>query len=467
MDLIGGRSAVAVVGIELIGTELERQGVAVHRLDWTPPSESATPGLAAVARAAGRVASANDEAIRRIADARPLLVDVAPAIDVVPGMDARTFLHAGPPLAWADMPGPMRGAVIGAAVFEGLADTADEAVRILDDGGVNLEPNHDHASVAPMAGIVSPSMPVWVVENDSAGNRAHSPVNEGMGRVLRFGAYHPEHLAHLAWMRAKLLPVLREALHRLARPIDLRSVIGQALQMGDECHNRHKAASALFFRDLGEALVGGSASQADLASTIGFLTRNEIFFLNPTMAAAKAALDAAAGIDNCTIVTAMTRNGREFGLRTSGTGDRWFTGPASVIAGLYFPGFGPDDANRDLGDSAITETWGLGGFAVAASPAVLMSVGGSIDDSLNVTRSMYDITAGESAVFQIPSLGFRGTALGIDVREVVHTGITPVINTGIAHRHPGVGQIGAGVSRPPMSAFEAALGALAEGASVH
>jgi hypothetical protein len=244
--------------------------------------------------------------------------------------------------------------------------------------------------------------------------------------------------------------------------MDLRSVISQALQMGDECHNRHKAGSALFVRDLGEALIRSEASQGDVAAAVGYLARNEIFFLNPTMAAAKASLDAAAGIDRCTIVTAMTRNGREFGIRTSGTGDRWFTGPAPAIDGLYFPGFGPEDANPDLGDSAITETWGLGGFAVAASPAVLMSVGGTLEDSMQVTSSMYDITAGESAVFQIPSLGFRGTALGIDVREVLHTGITPVVNTGIAHRLPGVGQIGAGVSRPPMAVFEAAAAALAE-----
>ena len=315
-----------------------------------------------------------------------------------------------------------------------------------------------------MAGIVSPSMPVWVVQDDSGGGRAHAPVNEGMGRVLRFGAYQPEHLEHLAWMRQRLLPVLREALRALPTPIDLRSLIAQALQMGDECHNRHKAGSALFVRDLGEALMRGRSPQADLAAAMGYLARNEIFFLNPTMAAAKSALDAAEGIEDCTIVTAMTRNGVEFGLRTSGTGDRWFTGPASVIDGLYFPGFGPEDANPDLGDSAITETWGLGGFAVAASPAVLMSVGGSLEENLNVTRSMYEITAGESQVFQIPALGFRGTALGIDVREVIHTGLVPVINTGIAHRLPGVGQIGAGVSRPPMAAFEAALVALAEAA---
>jgi hypothetical protein len=346
--------------------------------------------------------------------------------------------------------------------FEGFADSPEEAGRLVERGMVRFAPNHEHASVAPMAGIVSASMPVWVVENDGAGNRATCPVNEGMGRVLRFGSFHKEHVDHLVWMRDRMLPILRSALASLDAPLDLRSLIAQALQMGDECHNRHKAGSALFLRELAPALVSAKEPTSDIAAVADDLARNEIAFLNPTMAAAKAVMDAGAGVAGSSVITAMTRNGREFGLRLSGLGDRWFTGPASTIRGLFFPGFGAEDANPDLGDSAITETVGLGGFAVAASQAVLQSIGGTVAESLQITRSMYEITCAENPVFQIPALGFRGTPLGIDAREVVHTGILPVINTGIAHREPGVGQIGAGSVRPPMDPFVRALEALVD-----
>jgi Protein of unknown function (DUF1116) len=454
---------IASVGVELFATELVRQDVLVRSLEWAPPSPEAQRALARLAATADRVARANDEAVRRLRETRPLLVDVARAVDVIPGMDERTFLHAGPPIEWSEMPGPMRGAVVGAALFEGLGASPEEVVRAVERGAVRFAPNHEHSSVAPMAGVVSPSAPVWVIENDPVGNRATAPVNEGMGRVLRFGAFHREHVEHLAWMRDRMMPVLRQAVRQFAEPLDLRAMIAQALQMGDECHNRHKAGSALFLREMAPVVLRAEAPMSDLAAVVAYLANNEIFFLNPTMAAAKASLDAVSGIGDCSVVTVMTRNGRRFGIRLSGTGDQWFTGPASAIDGLFFPGYGPEDANPDLGDSAITETWGLGGFAVAASQAVLRSVGGTIEESMRVSRSMYEITCAESPHFQIPALGFRGTPLAIDAREVVHTGILPVINTGIAHRDPGVGQIGAGVVRPQMAPFVDALAALAGG----
>jgi hypothetical protein len=141
----------------------------------------------------------------------------------------------------------------------------------------------------------------------------------------------------------------------------------------------------------------------------------------------------------------------------SGTGERWFTGPAGVVDGLYLPGYGPADANLDIGDSTITETIGLGGFAMAAAPAIVEFVGGRPEDAAATTERMYEIAWSESASFRIPALGFRGTPTGIDCREVVHTGVLPAINTGIAHREPGVGQIGAGLVEPPMEAFVAAV----------
>jgi uncharacterized protein DUF1116 len=463
VTILGGPVRAAAVGIDLFADELERQGVVVDSLAWAPPAEGAD-ALRGLVPLTAWVAAGNEEAVHRLREARPLLIGIARAGDVIPDMDERTFLHAGPPIGWDEMTGPMRGAAMGAALFEGLADTADEAAARLEAGAVRFSPNHEHASVAPMAGIVSPSMPVWIVEVEPTGNRSFSPVNEGMGRVLRFGAYHREHVDHLAWLRDRMLPVLRSALELRQAPIDVRSLIAQALQMGDECHNRHKAGSALFLREIAPALVATAHPSSDLAAVVADLAANEISFLNPTMAAAKAVMDAASGVPGSSVVTAMTRNGREFGIRVSGLPDRWFTGPASRIDGLYFPGYGPEDANPDLGDSAITETMGLGGFAVAASQAVLQTVGGTIEESLRITRSMYQITWDEHPTFQVPALGFRGTPLGIDAREVVHTGILPVINTGIAHREPGIGQIGAGVVRPPAEPFVHALVALSDAA---
>lgn len=461
MTILGGPVRAAAVGIDLFAHELERQGVTVDTIEWAPPASGAD-ALQHLVPLTSWVAAANEETSRRLREARPILVGIARAGDVIPGMDERTFLHAGPPIDWVDMTGPMRGAAMGAALFEGLADTPDEAAARLEAGAVQFSPNHEHASVAPMAGIVSPSMPVWIVEAEPTGNRSFCPVNEGMGRVLRFGAYHPEHVDHLAWMRDRMLPVLRSTLDLRAAPIDLRFLIAQALQMGDECHNRHKAGSALFLREIAPALVATGHASSDVAAVVADLAANEISFLNPTMAAAKAVMDAASRVPGSSVVTAMTRNGREFGIRLSGLPDRWFTGPASTIDGLYFPGYGPEDANPDLGDSAITETMGLGGFAVAASQAVLQTIGGTIEESLRITRSMYEITREEHPTFQVPALGFRGTPLGIDAREVVHTGILPVINTGIAHREPGIGQVGAGVVRPPMEPFVQALVALSD-----
>lgn len=462
MSILGGPLRPAAVGTDLFAEAIMNQGIDVPTLAWEPPERPEV--LRRLVAHTGWIADANAEVLRRLRDARPLLVGVARAIDVIPDLDERTFLHAGPPIGWDDMTGPMRGAAIGAAMLEELAADPGTAEARLSSGAVTFSPNHEHGSVAPMAGIVSPSMPVWIVEEGSSGTRAFCPVNEGMGRVLRFGAYQRDHVDHLVWMRDRMLPVLRSMLQVNGAPIDLGSLITQALQMGDECHNRHKAGSALFLREVAPALFATDHTSGDVRSVLADLSANEILFLNPTMAAAKATMDYASGVPGSSIVTAMTRNGREFGIRLSGLPGHWFTGPASTIDGLYFPGYGPGDANPDLGDSAITETMGLGGFAVAASQAVLQTVGGTIEESLAITLSMYEITLAEHPNFQVPALGFRGTPLGIDARAVVHTGILPVINTGIAHREPGIGQVGAGVVRPPPTPFGEALAALAASA---
>src|SRR5262245_8191063 len=387
-----------------------------------------------------------------------MLLDVRPAADVMPGLGPRTILHAGPPIEWPRMCGPVRGAIIGAILNEGWARTSEDASALAERGGVTFAPCHHHSAVGPMAGIVSPSMPVFVIENADGGNRAFATLNEGLGKVLRFGAYGQDVLERLRWMSDVLAPALRQAL-RVHGPVDLKQITAQALQMGDECHNRNVAATGLFTRVIAASLCRGVSSDI-AAHVLEFMEGNNHFYLNLSMASCKAALDSAHGIADSTLVTAMARNGVEVGIMVSGTGDRWFTAPAVVPDGLYFPGYGPGDANPDLGDSAITETMGIGGFAMAAAPAIVRFVGGTADDALAYTRQMYDITLARNADYGIPALGFAGTPTGIDARQVVDAGGTPGINTGIAHREAGIGQIGAGIARAPLACFTGALAAL-------
>jgi hypothetical protein len=460
-DLLGRPIAVANAGVDLFADELERQGVPVERVEWRPPEPGTEAALAALALEAAAIARANDEAVKRIDDAQPMLVGVGTARDLLPGIGDRTILHAGPPIEWPDMSGPLRGAVLGAAVYEGLATDLEDAERRAAAGEFEFGPCHERGAVGPMAGVVSPSMPMCIIENATHGNRAFCTFNEGLGKVLRYGANGPDVLERLAWIRDVLARVFARALHDLGEPIDLRAMTAQALQMGDEGHNRNRAGTSLLLRELLPALVELEEPSADTAAVARFIAGNDHFYLNMTMPAAKASADAAAGIDRSSIVVAMARNGTEFGIRLSGTGGRWFTGPSGMIDGLYLPGFGPEDANPDIGDSTITETVGLGGFAMAAAPAIVRVVGGGAEDALEATRAMYDISWGESRSYQIPALGFRGTPFGIDCREVVHTRVLPFVNTGIAHREPGVGQIGAGVVKPPMEAFVKAVRALA------
>ena len=453
---------VAIEGVALFGDELERQGVPVERVDWRPPAPGSEDALARLALASARVAEANDAALARLQAARPRVTGLGRAGDLVEDMDKRTFLHAGPPIDWDDMSGPLRGAIIGAALYEELADSPEEASTKASEGEFNFVPCHERGAVGPMAGVVSHSMPMWVVTNESAGNRALCTLNEGLGKVLRYGAYDKAILYRLSWMRDVLAPVLTSALEQFGQPIDLRAMIAHALQMGDEGHNRNRAGTSLLLRELLPVLLTSDERTKEKVEAVGFISDNDHFFLNLVMAAGKATADAAAGIEGSSVVVAMARNGTEFGIRLAGTGDEWFTGPAGEVEGLYLPGFGPDDANPDIGDSTITETIGLGGMAMAAAPAIVRFVGGSPEDALDATRSMYEITWGESAHYQVPALGFRGTPLGIDCRAVVHAGLLPVVNTGIAHREPGIGQVGAGLVDPPMEAFVAATRALAD-----
>jgi hypothetical protein len=463
MSILTPEAAILNVGVAEFAIAPRSHGAAVVQLDWRPPADGDRELGLLLARleddaddpVGALIRAANASAIERILSARPMLVGVRPAREVVPGLGPRMILHAGPPIDWARMCGPMRGAIVGATLFEGWADSPEAALALIERGELTFEPCHHHGAVGPMAGILSPSMPVVVVENKPGGTRAFATLNEGLGKVLRFGAYDQEVLTRLRWMAGTLGPSVDAAL-TLHGPVDLRLVIAQALQMGDECHNRNNAATSLLARRLASSLV--RAVPADTAiSVLDFIAQNDHFFLNLSMAACKATMDAAHGIEGSTVVTAMARNGVELGIRVSGAGDGWFTAPATVPNGLYFPGYGPAEANPDLGDSAITETRGIGGFAMAAAPAIVRFVGGTAEDALGYTREMARITLARDADLSLPPLGFVGTPCGIDVRRVVESGTAPVINTGIAHKEPGVGQIGAGIARAPLACFAAAL----------
>jgi hypothetical protein len=458
---------VVTAGADLFADAVADQAVDVTRVDWRPPMPGTEADLATVAADTLR-SDANRRALEAMLGVTAQLVDVAPAGELL-GLERGQFLHAGPPIEWARASGPLRGALMGGAVLEGLVEDPEDAVALFENGtGVELEPCHHRRTVGPMAGVVTPSMWMFVLEDPSTGARTHCSLNEGLGKVLRYGAYGPDVLTRLRWMRDVLGPLLQTAVRATVQtggPVDVTGILTQMLQMGDEAHNRNRAGTLMMLRDLAPAMVDSGAatgfSQADVAEALRFVGGNDHFFLNLAMPACKLALDAARGIEGSTMVVAMARNGTDFGIQVSGTGDEWFTGPAQVAEGLYLGDYGPDDANPDIGDSAITETAGIGGFAMATAPAIVRLVGGSVPDALATTRRMHEITLGENPRWTVPVLEFQGVPSGIDVTRVCRTGILPQINTGMAGRQAGVGQVGAGLVTPPGEIFPKALAALA------
>ncbi|WP_035914883.1 DUF1116 domain-containing protein [Knoellia sinensis] len=450
--------SVATSGVQLFADALRGQAVEVTEADWQPPMEGTEADLARVMGDARR-AEANATAYARMSAAGAELCDVKQAKDAL-DLERGTFLHAGPPIEWERMSGPLKGALIGAVLFEGLADNAEEAEKALAAGQFAFEPCHHRDAVGPMAGVVSPSMWMYGLRDEAHDAWSWCSLNEGLGKVLRYGAYGPEVVDRLHWMTDVLGPILQQSV-RVTGPFDIKAILAQMLQMGDEGHNRNRAGSLMLLRELLPGMITADASSTDIAEAVRFSGANEHFFLNLGMPACKLATMAAHGVAGSSIVTTMARNGTDFGIRVSGTGDAWFTGPANTPEGLFLGDYGPDDANPDIGDSAITETGGIGGFAMAAAPAIVKFVGGDVAFALQATQRMYEITQGEHPMFQVPILDFRGTPTGIDVVSVVRTGILPQINTGMAGRVAGTGQVGAGLVTPSAECFPAALAALA------
>lgn len=461
-DLLQQGPRVVNIGLAAFAEDLDRQRTPVVAVDWVPPLASTESlelleRLSSDAAMRARVDEANRDALRRMLATAPVLVDVLRAGDAMQGLDEGVVLHAGPPIEWERMCGPMRGAVAGAVVLEGWAPDLESAARLAGSGEIEFHPNHHFDAVGPMTGITTASMPVMVVENRAFGNRAYCALNEGLGKVMRFGGNDAEVLERLRWLAATLAPALSAAL-RDTGGLDLKGIVARGLSMGDEMHQRNVGCTSLLLRELSPALARTSTDAALLEQVLAFIGGNDQFFLNVAMAMGKATMDPVRGIAGSSVVTAMSRNGTDFGIRVSGTGDTWFVAPVEMPQGLYFPGYTQADANPDMGDSTIVETIGLGGFAMAAAPAVAGFVGaGDASEAGRYTQRMYEITVGRNPEWSIPVLNFAGVPSAIDVLAVVERGIVPTINTGIAHREPGVGQVGAGIVNAPFDCFEQAL----------
>ncbi|MCL4343929.1 MAG: DUF1116 domain-containing protein [Thaumarchaeota archaeon] len=456
-SIIGKKVKVASVGLDSFFNDLKNEGADAVKVDWKPPAGGAPAALKVLEDLeCEEVDEANSKAISAILSAEPKFVGMAIAKEVIPELKGMSLSHSGPPIKWERMSGPMKGAIIGAAIYEGWIKDESEINELIKGEQIKFMADHDVSAVGPMAGVISPDMPVYIVQNATTGNKAYTNFNEGVGKVLRYGAYGKEVIDRLNWMKDTLYPMFKESVSKMG-PLSLKPIMSQSLQMGDELHTRNVASTLLFIKEIAPYMTGGGFTSSQISQAISFMGGNNLFFLNLAMAAGKVTMDAASGINKSTIVTALTRNGTDFGIKVSGLGKEWFTAPAPVPKTLFFPGFKEGDANPDIGDSAIMETNGFGAFSSAASPAVTQVVGSSVSEAIRVTRRMYEITAARDKSFPIPALNFEGIPRGIDLRLVIETSISPTINTGVAHRLPGMGTVGFGIVDAPLGAFDKAL----------
>ncbi len=459
-SLLNENLDVLNVGLDSFADTVNQSGGIAHQVDWQPPAAGDRRIGFNLAKTINndKIDAANKIAFGRYLSSQPIATGIAPAIEAMKGLGERQLLHSGPPIEFERMADPVKGAIVGAILYEGWADTAERAFELAATNEISYAPCHHFNAVGPMAGLISPSMPVWIIEDEAHGGETFSNFNEGLGKVLRYGAYNDEVLNRLHWIADTLAPVLTRTLEKTGS-IDLKPLMAQALHMGDELHNRNVAASSLFLKKIAPSMSRSGAATEDIATSLEYMANNDLFFLNLGMPACKAMLNAAHGVEGSTMATVMARNGVEFGIRVSGLGDQWFTAPVTPAKGLFFSGYTQEDAAPDLGDSAITETAGLGGFAMAAAPAIVQFIGGTSDMARQATEEMIPISIGRNPAFTLPTLNFVGSPAGIDIRKVVDSSTAPFINTGIAHKKAGVGQIGAGITRAPMECFIKAIDA--------
>lgn len=470
IELLSTKPRVINIGVESFSSVIKKHDGEAIQFDWRPRA-GGNQKLIHILNELDKmyeIDEQNERVVERFKKGSPFLLDVVPAHTVIPELKNKVLLHAGPPMQWADMTGPMKGSCIGAVLFEEWAQTEEEAKKLLENGGVSFMPCHHADAVGPMGGITSGNMPVLIVENRENNNRAYCTMNEGIGAVLRFGAYSDEVVTRLRWMRDVLGPTLSKAIKHMEDGLNLNVIIARAIAMGDEFHQRNHAASLIFLKEVAPIITAlDNVENKHKEEVMKFLADTDQFFLNIMMATGKSIVDGARQVEEGTIVTTLTRNGKDFGIRISALGDQWFTAPVNNPKGLYFTGYTEEDGNPDIGDSAITETVGVGAMSMVAAPAVTRFVGaGGFQDALNVSNEMDRITVSNNSNWSIPTWDFKGTPLGIDIRRVVETGITPIINTGIAHKVAGIGQVGAGTVRAPLGCFEKALIAYAKSVGI-
>lgn len=466
VDLLSTKPRVINMGVESFSTTIMNHGGKAVQYNWRPKAGGNQKLIRILDQLEkmDEIDEQNARVVERLKNGAPFLLDVVPAHTVIPELNDKVLLHAGPPIKWDEMTGPMQGSCIGATLFEEWAATEDEARQMLEQGDISFMPCHHANAVGPMGGITSGHMPVLIVENRETGNHAYCTMNEGIGAVLRFGAYSEEVVNRLRWMRDVLGPTLSKALETMDEGMNLNVIIARAIAMGDEFHQRNHAASLIFLKEVAPIITAlNNVESKEKEEVMKFLADTDQFFLNIMMATGKAIVDGSRQVKEGSLVTTLSRNGKDFGVRVSSLGDEWFTAPVNSPKGLYFTGYSEEDGNPDIGDSAITETIGVGGMSMVAAPAVTRFVGaGGFEDALKVSNEMDQITVSNNSNWSIPTWDFKGAPLGIDIRKVVETGITPLINTGIAHKVPGVGQVGAGTVRAPLGCFEKALVAYAE-----
>jgi hypothetical protein len=298
--------------------------------------------------------AANSFAFEQFCTAEPVLIGLFPAGDVLPGMTPTTILTSGPPLPFTEYVGGQRDAIIGAAQFEGLAASRDDAIAKLESGAISIAGAHDFGAVGSLAGVYTCSMPVFEVLNKANGNRGFCNFYEGTNpRRLNYGAYDLGVHERLLFVQNLVAPVLAAAIARCEGGIPLRPIMQRALHMGDELHSRNTAAALLFLREIAPPMLAlateaghqqheekcrqtGGFSTAAVSQALDAITADHYFFLRLSMAAAKATADSARGVSHSSVVTAMCFSCKEFGIRVSGLGDEWFTGPhADVEAELF------------------------------------------------------------------------------------------------------------------------------------
>ena len=404
------------------------------------------------------VTAANAEAIERVLASEPWLVGVRPAGEVVPGLAANQVLHAAPPAPWSELSPLIRSGVVGAALFEGLATTREEAEQKAAAGEITVGAAQDHAAMAGGVGSIPASLPVMVLEDRANGNRAYHFLMEGFGRTLVLGMYDDEVEERLSWFRDELGPALDAAISALSG-IDCRTLMAEALRRGDELHNRNSAATSMFAERLARGFAKAAVPAATQERAFALMLENTQFFVPVPLAATKLALDAADGIEGSSLLVGCGANGRDCGIKVAGLPGQWFTAPAEVPEGVLFDGFGLEDAGPSCGDSLLVECYGLGATLLPAAPALWGTVGADEARARAITEDAATIALGEHSDYRVPALSNRGAPIGVDVRRVVETGVRPTIDIVMVHPEPGRGVVGFGLTQPPFACFEAAVAA--------